>query len=231
MNIITLCNTLKILNEPLCSEVVNDDLKLLFNQSICNLTKDNDISSIIQSFNNGVNINLKLYNFAFDIGVIFGILESNDQILLNLVDKIYWMDDDHPVELKFVRYLKDDLKSANDELRKYYTKINTKYEMLSKIESFEKQTESLYRRNDYLIIADKDFNYCKVSGYIALISAICNDFIRKYKDLDFAEVNAVNMQNVCFLIGISIGIMKEKNIEDRILLQRLNYIFTQIRLF
>lgn len=231
MNAITLCDTLKYLDEPICSEILDEDLKFLIHQSILNLTKNNNISNIIESFKNGVNINFKLYNFAFDIGIIYGILESNDKILLNLVDKIFWASYDNPVELKFARHLKDDLKSANDDLCRYYTKINTEYDMLSRIETFGKQSESLANRNNYLIIANKDFNYCKVSGYITLISTICDDFIRKYKDLDFAEVNTVNMQNVCFLIGISIGIMKGINIEDRIISDRLKYIFSQIRLF
>lgn len=231
MNAVTLCNTLKLLDENICSEILDEDLKFLIHQSILNLTKKNDISHIIESFNNGVNINFKLYNFSFDIGIIYGILESNGKILLNLVDKVFWTSDDNPIELKFVTHLMDDLKSANEDLRKYYTKINTKYELLSQIEAFEKQTESLYRRNDYLTVAEKDFNYCKISGYISLICAICNDFVRKYKDLDFAEVNAINIQNLCFLIGIVFGIMKEKNIKDRIILERLNYIFSRIMLF
>ncbi len=231
MNAITLCDTLKYLDEPICFEILDEDLKFLIHQSILNLTKNNNISNIIESFKNGVNINFKLYNFAFDIGIIYGILESNDKILLNLVDKIFWASYDNPIELKFVTHLRDDLKSANEDLRKYYTKIDTKYELLSQFEAFEKQTESLYRRNDYLTVAEKDFNYCEISGYIFLICAICNDFARKYKDLDFAEVNAINIQNLCFLIGISFGIMKEKNIKDRIIFERLNYIFNKIRTY
>lgn len=231
MNLMRFCKDLEILEKPLCLDIPNENIKKIIHDVIKCITGKNGIPYIIENSGASKNMNVELHYLACNLGTLFGIFESNDKILLNLIDKIYWEDDDTPIELTFVRHLKDDLKTINEDLHKYFTKICPRHEMKPLIEKLEKSNRKLDKRNKYLISLNQDFNYCKASGYISLINVMCDDFITRYNDLNFAKVNEINMQNVSFLIGLSATIVKYYDIKDNSIIDLFNSIFAIIKEF
>lgn len=186
------------------------------------LTGENGINLLISSYSKKhipLPIeNTILFNIAFEIGILTGILDTTDNIsyiYTDFTDK-YSVDD--------TEELKRNLEEASKYLNVFSTKIKPNNLRCKALNTLLSSVNVLISHNNFLIYNNQTLDYCKISGCISLIAISIKKFVKHYLELDFAEVNSIKVTNIFFFMGVLTGIMNAKNITNKSIFENIEFI-------
>lgn len=186
------------------------------------LTDENGIRKLMNSYSKR-NIPLPvsnpiLFNVAFELGMLAGILDVTDDISFICTD----FTDDYTTE--DIEKLKSNLDEVSKYLNTFFTKISPSNSKYNAVNSLLNSVNVLISHNNFLIYNNQTLDYCKISGCISLIAISTKRFVKYYLELDFAETNSVNITNIFFFLGVITGIMNAKNIKNKSIFDNIEFI-------